>query len=667
MNAYPTLAREIATPKLDEFFKACLNLIKPSAASSSSSSNRPLRTSLALVEAVFDAFSTLQPVYPTTCRPFNGQIRAAVRPYLSPTFSDEAQVPRSLQRAARRLAISVHCTAAGKTGPSDEWAKLATDLDVEFHQTADQVFRAVQEGWQSTQPRTPSKLSFDAPPRGPASPDQLPPWEGVRAGSDRLIGLFRFQADMLRYPTKTAVTLPVGALMDAVHRVSLISRGSKSQSWEQALETRPAVGREEKEELWSVVPSIHVAALELLLVLVRRLRHNALPLVSEALDSAMAILRSGIDNSETRQTVYRLVSELLPLAGPGMSKPTIDAMGIVMLACCRDIQQQTGYFAIAKDALTDTASSRAGADGAKKNGVTANADLFLPKQQQQRGDATPKPDELGTALTRDHRAAAETLLAGLLTHLPQRCVKPGVRALLDQTAVLAQSKEAMLASVLNPYVNEAGKSFPTILPHLSRRFPRDQGVEVLRSNIRTKAQGAGDDGVQLAATFEELDAPLEEYEEDKEGEDAESEEKEDSGVQKVDANSKRIAAVDTEMGEGEPPEKTNGPFLTREASTIEVAGGYSAAQKRKQEEAPEAETTPPLKKQEVEAGEEVSVPLITGPAHVGKQGEDADANANAGGDADASDDDGSVHLNMDLDDLEDDEDEGEEEDDREGA
>lgn len=642
VHDYQTLTREIATPTMTTFFNACLQLIKPPA------TGQRQRTPSTLVETILDAFSSLLPLYPTTCRPFNGQIRAAIRHFLAPTCSDDTLVPLSLQRASRRLAISLHFTMAGKTGPSDEWAKLMTNAIQDFNLTASQVFRAVKDGGDSFAPASQSPIDFNGPPQGTTSPLELPEWKGVRAGSQRLIGLLRFMADMLRYPTKTAVSLPVGTLVDIINQLCLISRSGKSQSWEQALETHPAVGREEKEELWSVVPTIHIAALDLLCVLVARLQYNALPFALEALDSAVLALKSGIDNPDVRLATYRLFSVLLPICGAGISKPTVDTISIAILACCRDLQQHAGHLDDAKPV-----PAKKGAE-TKKNGVAANADLFLPQQQQSDKSST------SARLSREHRAAAESLLADLLTHLPQRHLKPGVRGLLDQTAILAQCKDAMLASALNPYISDTGKSHPSILPHLSRQFPRDQGVETLRSNIRTSAVQATGDGIRLVAGFEELDE-----QEDGADERAASE-IEVAGGASTDgdkvmadvgaANGKSqgtaaAAAADTIVVAGSEDvtrgsETGESPFLPRESSSIEVAGDASTAQKRKFQD---ADADPPQKRQDVDK-KRAAVPVI--PDHSAKEGQD--------GAADDESDDESVHLNMELDDLEDNEDEEDE-------
>jgi hypothetical protein len=75
--------------------------------------------------------------------------------------------------------------------------------------------------------------------------------------------------------------------------------------------------------------------------------------------------------------------------------------------------------------------------------------------------------------------AARALLPLLLSNLPQHLMEAYVRAEVDRTAILSHHKDAMLASVLHPYIGKNGKSLPSILPHLARAFPRDAAVEAL--------------------------------------------------------------------------------------------------------------------------------------------------------------------------------------------
>lgn len=463
LHGYQTLVREIATPTIPGFITACLQLLK------SSAPGQPLRAPVSVVETIIGALATVIPLYPTTSRPFVSQIRTAIRPFLVPTLSDEFVVPASLQAASRRLAIALHYTAP-KSGGSEEWSALLSGTVKHFHATADQIFRAVKETWEPPPGYVASKVVLGEEPRGGGdSADTLPAWVGVGPGSQRLIGLLGFMAEFILQPTKSPISIPVGVLVDAVSRVAQIARHSpKTQTWEQALETNPAVPREERDELWSVMPAIHSAALELLLAICRRLGSSFVPVVLETLDYTLRIFKSGINTASVRQVTYNLLNEILPLSGPTMGKDTVSTLDLVIGACCRDLQQEAGFL---KPAAQPTPE-------AKKNGVAMNADLFL-SQQTNDNSAT------GPSLEPAHRLAAEKLLVGFLSHLPQRRLRPVLRSLLDQTAILTQNKDAMLASVLNPFRNKQSKMAPSILPFLSQLHPNDQALEIIRSNMRS--------------------------------------------------------------------------------------------------------------------------------------------------------------------------------------
>ncbi|WKT42566.1 Pre-rRNA-processing protein RIX1, N-terminal [Fusarium oxysporum f. sp. vasinfectum] len=475
VQPYQTLVREIATPTIPTFVTACIKLI------SLPKNGEKLQTPLSVIETICDALSALIPLYPTTIRPSNSKLRTAVKPYLVPTQSDETVIPQSLQRASRKIVISLHHVAA-KSGGSDEWAKLIDTLLKELHSTADQVLRAVEESWEGTSGFTRSQVELDNEPNGGGlSADELPAWSGTNAGADRLIGLFQYLSDCLRYPTKAPVTIPTSALVDAASRLLLIARLSpRSQTWDQALQTNAAIAREEKEELWAALPDIHIAALHLIEALFQRLGQNAVSIAPEVLDHLVRVFKSGINLPTVRTTGYTVLKEILLISGPTLSKPSVGSLDPVFGACCRDLQQDAGHLKEAeKPAATGTDS--------KKNSIAANADLFL---QPQAAAVISTP-----SLESKHRAAAAKLLPVILSKVPQRHLKPSLRGLVDQTAILTNSRDAMLASVLNPYKDQRGRVYPSILPHLTQQFPDDKGLEILRTNIRAGAQSLAEDAV----------------------------------------------------------------------------------------------------------------------------------------------------------------------------
>lgn len=619
VHPYQTLAREIGTPNIQAFATACLQLIKPTVP------GEPSAAPSVIMETICDAFSTLIPLYPTTFRPSSSQVRSAVRGCLAPTCSDSVFVSRSQQRAAGRLTVSLHQVAA-KSGGSDEWAKMVDSVLRELHATADQVFRAVDEAWQSSEGYGRAHVDPDGEPSGGSTSwDQQPPWSGLSAGAQRLIGLFNHLADYLQSPTKAPVTVPLGAIVNAISRVCLIAKLSpKTQTWDQAVETNPAIGREEKDELWSLIPDIHVAAMDLTLVMLQMLGKGMVPLVPELSDHLVRIFRSGMNIPEVRKAGYLVLERLLSLAGPTMSKQAVAMLEHLVAACCRDLQQEAGFL---------KPSNRPGprAQDSKKSGGVANVDLFL--------QPLASAAEEAFSLDPDHKAAAVRLLPVMLSDLPQQHLKPTLRGLLDKTAILTRSRKGMLCSVLHPYQDQRGRMFPSILPHLSRQYPQDQGLEILRSNLRVgSVLGESNMYASMAEPEEEI------------GDESGDEMAIEGGESEVESGKGLAQAAPLPTMppiEDEVPVQSN-PFApgSIETSIPRHAGNPADQQPKRKHEG--IDHNPP-KRQELEnAAASVDVGATSrrpAPPSAAEEDEDSDV---------------SVHLNMELEDDDDDDDEADE-------
>ncbi|KAL6925144.1 hypothetical protein ACHAPO_002091 [Fusarium lateritium] len=620
VEPYQTLSREIAKPGIPRFVDACLKLI------SAPKSGEKLQTPLSVIETVCDTLSALVPLYPATVRPFSAKFKIAVKPYLAPTQSDEIVVPHSLQRASRKLVISLHHVAA-KSGGSDEWAKLIDILLNDLHSTADQVLRAVSESWEGSNGYTRSHVGVDgAVSGGGSAANELPSWSGLEAGAERLIGLFEYLSDCLKYPTKAPVIIPTSALIDTASRLLLIARLSpKSQTWEQALQTNAAISRDEKDSLWTALPDIHISALHLIKALFQRLGQDAVAIAPEALDHLVRVFKSGINLPTVRTTGYTVLKEILTISGPALSKPSVSSLDPVLGACCRDLQQDAGY-------LKDIEKQAASGTDSKKNSIAANADLMLFPQAN--------AVAVNASLELEHKAAAASLLPIILSHLPQRHVKAALRGLVDQTAILTSNRDAMIASVLNPYKDQRGRVYPSILPHLTQRFPNDKSLEILRTNIRAGAQS-------LAEGEEPLEAlPVEEEEEEDE-EMKDGDDEEEMVPEKGDLfNPGTIPTA--------PHAEKNLPIQSNPFAPIEKANASenqnafaraSSPPKRKHEGSDSA----PPKRQVLEKSSSpdrvLPAPIQSAPV-VAKEVDEEESD---------DDDDESVHLNMELEDDDDEE------------
>lgn len=477
MHAYPTLVREIVTPTLPTFATACLQILKPPA------SSKAPKIPNSLVETIFEAFSTIVPLYPTTMRQFAGKIRTEARSFIAPTISDGTIIPTSLQASSRRLVIKLHMTAV-KGGDSTEWAKHLDGLIKTFHSTANQVFRAIQESWEPVSghrsDHTSNKMNFDKEPQGGSiSPDQFSPWNGIYAGSERMIGLLDFIGEYLRCRTKTVITIPVSELIDIITRVSSIMPPIPGKEKHQSVQMNAAVGREEKDELWTVFPYIQLAAVRLLHTMIRRLGRNFVPVAQESLEQLLRMFESCYRLPEIRTMTFTLTHEILQIYGTTMAKLTVESLGLVIKSCCRDLLGSAGHLKRPKQ-LTSTLQ-----DGQKNKSVSQNADAFLNNNAED--------ESVTVSLSAEHISAAETLLTTLFSRVPQQHLPSSLRAHMLKTAILCRNRDAQVASVLHPSRDRSGRTPQVILPYLTQQFSRDESVEILRFNFRPLVTGARDD------------------------------------------------------------------------------------------------------------------------------------------------------------------------------
>lgn len=459
-HQYQTLVREITTPTLPTFVNSCLNLVPKTIPTLC----KNLNGQESLVESVFEAFSTLIPRHPTVFRPFASQIQVAARLYIAPTIIDQCFVAPSLQESASRLHVTVHQTAPKNTA-SDEWAKALRLHIKASHTTADYVFRAVVEDWESVSGYVSEQIDVNAVLHGGSeSNEDLPEWSGIFAGVERLTGVLGLLEHYLRSSTAAAVSIPIGAILDLVTRMLSLAKPTSSTKGFGSVRINPAIDREEREGLWDGLPRIHVASMKLLMSLIARLQGQFLPLSQGCLDQITWLFPFGHSNDEFKKNAYYLVAKLLCCGGPMLPKDSVSKLSAIILACCNDIlpKQAKG---------TETLSTQK--EGIKKpysNGSNSNADTFLQTNRTLAMDSYKHVSGI--------TVAANELLPLFLSHIPQAYLGVSFRSQVDRTAIITKHKDAMIASVLYPFsVN--GRTLPSILPHLSRLFPDTPTVEAL--------------------------------------------------------------------------------------------------------------------------------------------------------------------------------------------
>lgn len=247
----------------------------------------------------------------------------------------------------------------------------------------------------------------------------------------------------------------------------------------ESITMNPAVGREERDDFWAGFPDIQVAALRLHLVLIQRLRRNFIPIAQETFDQVLRIFESGFRLPDIRIMSLTVIREVLNLCGPAMEKTTVEGLGLVVKSCCRDLLGAAGHL---KRPKQQAASLQ---NGSKSKTVTQNADAFLSNKIEE--------EAISVSLSKEHLAAAEALLATLFSSLPQQHLPSAFRIRMLRTAILCQSKDAQLASILHPSRDSSGRVPQVILPYLTRQFPHDQDVELLRFSFRPLVTGTTGD------------------------------------------------------------------------------------------------------------------------------------------------------------------------------
>ncbi|TRX92627.1 hypothetical protein FHL15_006554 [Xylaria flabelliformis] len=640
MHEHPTLIREIVTPNLSGFAKACLQILKPP------TSSKVGKAPFGLVEAIFEAMSTLIPLYPTTLREFAGKFKTEARPYLVPTISDNVLIPITLQVSSRRLTIRLHMTAA-KGGDSTEWTKHIEELVKTLHSTADQVFRAVQETWESTIGYKPLPANIDVEPQGGGGDsDQLPRWVGVQAGGERIVGLLDFISEYLHCRTRVTVTVPITALIDISSRISSIRLPLPGK---EKLDSgiNPAIGKEERDEFWTVFPDIQVAVMRMHLAIIQRLRENYLPIAQETLDQILRVFKSIYRLPQARTTIFMLVKNILHLCGPTLPKFTVESLGLLMKCCCRDVLGAAGY--LPKPKLHSSSTPQ---NGQKPKTISQNADAFLPGRSQD--------DTMSVSLSAEHLNAAGVLLTTSFSHLPQQHIPSSLRSQMLKSAILSRNKDAQVASVLHPARDRSGRTPQVILPYLTQQFPQDESVEVLRFNFRPIATGPS---TELIGTDDAM--AIEEDEETR----TQSETNGFSFDQGFGAQfSSAFAAPPAPTGQlkASSPipvrsaEPIQTPFLAHQSETrvetrteITVVEPFSSPLKRKNED-PAAEISF-SKRVEIDASIPATELAISGRSGTTPSGNATPATTTPGpaertmaGENESSDDE-SVHLNMELD------------------
>jgi hypothetical protein len=183
-------------------------------------------------------------------------------------------------------------------------------------------------------------------------------------------------------------------------------------------------------------------------------------------DQLVWVFPFGRHSPEFRLAAYDVAAKILLHIGHSLGRSHSGNFSLIIRSCCQDL--------VAVDPELKNVGTTNGANNEfQEKGVTSNhnADSFL---RTTIGIVTE------VSLVDENLVyGARELLPLFLSHFPQRYLDVSLRALAERTAILSHNKNAMLASILNPFIGKNGRAMTSILPHLTREFSHDDILEIL--------------------------------------------------------------------------------------------------------------------------------------------------------------------------------------------
>ncbi|KAI4140829.1 MAG: hypothetical protein L6R39_005636 [Caloplaca ligustica] len=225
--------------------------------------------------------------------------------------------------------------------------------------------------------------------------------------------------------------------------------------------TKPEISRDEREAVWTWLPSIHVSALQILEQLVVRLEEGSMSLDQRLLDLATWTFEHEHDHVEIRKAVYKILPFLLSRYKGGAQGSTASSLAYCLRICCDDLLSTQGDSEYLQGNVGST-------------DVTTNKDPMNADAYHKRSDPPSTP----SATLNDLQDSAALLLSAALENLPSSFL-PSVRSTIDGMAVLSQSQPVLRSSVLNPPARRGRKQQSSVMPFLAQQFPNSPSTEAL--------------------------------------------------------------------------------------------------------------------------------------------------------------------------------------------
>ncbi|KAI4146179.1 MAG: hypothetical protein LQ340_006016 [Diploschistes diacapsis] len=288
----------------------------------------------------------------------------------------------------------------------------------------------------------------------------LPAWQGIYAGCERLIGLLQLLQAYVATRTTTTVSVPLGMMFPLLDRILTVLAPSHSRSKNVETQVNSAVPREERDALYSMLPKLHIAAIESYSLLLSRAGKSSMSFIYEIFEQVTWFFQRTETTAESRIAIFNLITQVVEMIGPSFTSENCSHISAILRGACRDLRP--------RKSKEESVSS----DGSKvTNPPSHNADSYTAAGNNR----LHTTDEI----SKRHKRSALRLISVSIALLPAGKVAASTRHEMDQIAVLMKSEQALIAGVLNPARSSKGSHTPDLLPFLSRLYPRSLNTEAL--------------------------------------------------------------------------------------------------------------------------------------------------------------------------------------------
>ncbi|KAG8623024.1 hypothetical protein KVT40_008000 [Elsinoe batatas] len=422
---YPSLVREITTPSLSPFIKTCLGNV--------TATNRDERE----LRIVLESFICLVSHHHTTFRTHVKDIGNVLK---NEAGSADAQasisakvVQRSTRDTAARLSTALH-QCEPKQGYVSSWESEINSLVENSHRSLNAVLSGVEEDLDSGLSAAKAEVVkyFHTQP----SDRRV---AAIHTNSQTVVYTLEKLLHHILSDSTGPVTLKVHLVNSVIQRICTVVNSVSADG--ATVKFAVDVTRDERDVCVAVLPELHAAALQLLQGILARFPISTAHLAQSWMPLLRWVFQAEHPQLDVRLACYCTAQQILTVAGSTLSKEVTEQLYPIIKAACADL-----------------VGSLHSAVRTSHDGANASADGLLKQAS--------KGDQRRVLLPAGLGVAASELLLAAQTHLPADNISADVRTQMDRTAILIQQKDAILASVLNPRVNQESSGEPSLLPFL---------------------------------------------------------------------------------------------------------------------------------------------------------------------------------------------------------